>query len=505
MTKSVTVLKSISAITLCLVLLLSSVSTGFAAQIIDEEKTLQYLYTFNDAVNAIKEEHPSFNYKKTAGMSKEEQVVVGSKTASDISEDARKYLSVLVDSFFNPDRGLINNFIAVLTENGSDYTEKDIAKGVDTTNFLPVNGEAYVSDLTVDDSFTLHAEEKNDLLNAENNSTKIRFAFPETALEEVDESALGKVFDLPSGAINPVIIGGTSYDDKNDPLDDVKFDNFVFHDAYVQADIGADGRLTRYTQKISYTFSFSFYDFLRMLEVYAKTDFIEIGLAIANPILQGTGSPEVTAREVLKDSMVFIRYDVEIVLSDFDWNPRYFGDIDNDDAVTAKDARAALRYSVGLEKFNNQESLIYGDVDFDGDITAADARYILRASVELEEIFSEVPEGETIKIVVIAPPSPEETPDEPGDDNDDTSEDGDSSDGNTSDNPVLDEVTAGVSEFIDGIFDIINGFKGDGVVSNEGIGSIIQSIKDIVAAGKGEITGGNSGGVIIVPDATENT
>lgn len=506
MRKSVTLLKSISAITLCLVLLMSSVSVGFAAQIIDEEQTLQYLYTFNDAVNAIKEEHPSFNYKKTAGMSKEE-IEVGSKTAADISDDARKYLSVLIDAFFNPDKGLINNFIAVLTESGSDYTEKDIAKGVDTTNFLPVMGESYLSDLTADDEFTLYAEEKTDLLNAENNYSKIRFAFPETALESVDDSALGKVFDLPSGAINPVIIGGASYDDKNDPLDDVKFDNFTLHDAYVQADIGADGKLAKYTQKISYTFSFSFYDFLRMLEVYAKTDFIEIGLAIANPILQGTGKPEVTAREVLKDSMVFIRYDVEIVLSDFDWNPRNFGDIDNDGAVTAKDARAALRYSVGLEKFSSQESLIYGDVDFDGDITATDARYILRAAVELEEVFDKVPEGETIKIVVIAPPVEDETPETPddGEDDSDTPDDGDSSDGNTSDNPMLDEVTSGVSEFIDGIFDIINGFKGDGSVSNEGINSIIQSIKDIVAAGKGDIIGGNGGGVVIVPDATENT
>ncbi len=512
MKKSVTLLKSISAIILSLVLAFSCVSTGFAQdQIIDEDQKLQYLYTFNDAVNAIKEEKPSFKYKKTAGISKEEQVVVGSKTASDISDDARKYLSVLIDSFFNPDKGLINNFIAVLTETGSDYTQEDVYKGIDTTNLIPVQGESYVSDLTVDDVFILYAEEKTDLLNPENQSAKIRFAFPETALEDAENSALGKVFDLPSGAINPVVIGGASYDDVNDPLDDVKFDNFTFHDAYVQADLGADGKLTKYTQKISYTFSFSFYDILRMLEVYAKTDFIEIGLAIANPILQGTGSPEVTAREVLKDTMVFIRYDVETLLYDFDWNPRYFGDVDNDGAVTATDARAALRYSVGLDQFKNQESLIYADVDFDGVITATDARFILRASVELEDVFSEVPEGEEIKIVVIVPPEPEipeEKPDEPSDGENagdsEEGENGDSSDDTDTNLPTLDDVTTGVSDFIDGIFDIINGFKGDGSVSNEGINSIIQSIKDIVAAGKGDITGDNNGGVIVVPDATEN-
>lgn len=501
MRKSVTLLKSISVIFLCFVLLTSTVSVGFAGQIIDEEEKLQYLFAFNDAVNAIKEENPSFLYTRNAGLNKDKEIEVASKTAADMSEDALKYLEVLIDAFFNPDKGLINNFIGALTDTGTNYTEEEIYKGIDATNLLPVQGKPYVSDLTADDEFSLYAEQRED-------KTQLLISFPECDLESVEESSLGKVYDLPSGAINPVIIGSSSYDDENDPLDNVKFDNFTYHDASIQADIDTEGRLIKYTQKISYTFSISFYDFLRVLEVYTGTDFIEIGLAIANPILQGTGSPEVTAREVLRDSMIYVCYDVEIVLTGFDWEPRYFGDIDNDGKVDAFDARKALRYSVGIEKIKKQEDLIYADVDFNGVVNSSDARDILRSAVGLEALFCEVPEGEEIKIVVITPPAPE-TPEEDNNENPDVNNPGDGEagedggeNGDGTGLPTLDDVTTGVSDFINGIFDIINGFKGD-EVSNEGINSIIQSIKDIVAAGKGDITD-NNGGVVIKPDTTEN-
>lgn len=518
MRKSGTLLKSILAVILSSLMVFSMFGTVFAAQIIDEEQTLQYLYTFNDAVNAIKTENPSFDYYKKAEMSKDKNdIVIASQSASDLSDDARKYLGILVDAFFNPEKGLVNNFIGVLTENESSETRKEIYKGLDTVKLLPVKGENYVSALTVDDEFTLFAEEKTDILNPADNSTKIRFTFPEYDLESAKDSSLTKVFDLPSGAINPVLIGSDEFDDINDPLDEVKFDNFVFHDAYVQADFDGNKQLVRYEQSISYTFSISFYDMLRIFSVYSGIDLMEIGLAIANPILQGTGSPEVTARQVLQDTVIFIQYDVVIRLSDFDWTPRFFGDIDNNSKVDANDARTALRYSVGLEKIRNDADLIFADVDFDGLVTASDAREILRMSVGLEELFSEVPEGETIKIVVITPPE-EEEPEVP--DEGETPDDGESPDegeapeeGEDPENPddgeddielpSFDDVTGGVSDFITAIFDIVNGFRG-GDVSNEGISNIIQNIKDIIESGKNDILGDgtNDGGIIIVPDTT---
>ena len=61
------------------------------------------------------------------------------------------------------------------------------------------------------------------------------------------------------------------------------------------------------------------------------------------------------------------------------------GDVDADGAVTASDARLALRCAVGLEKYaRGSDAYIACDADRDGTVTAADARLILRAAVGLE-------------------------------------------------------------------------------------------------------------------------
>lgn len=503
MKKITKMLKCMSVMLLSAVILFSSVVPALAVTVIDEDERLQYLYTFNNAVNGIKENKPSFKYVKAAGMNTEDDIFIGSTSAADISSEARKYLSVLVDAFFNPDKGMVKNFIAVLTETNSEYTEKSIAKGVDTTYFLPLYGKDYMSALTVDDEFTLEAEEKKDLLNSENDSLAIRFSFPEYDLENVENSSLSKVFDLPSGSINPVIIGGGNFSDSEGPISEVKFDNFKYHNAYVQAEFDSHGTLTKYIQNISYTFSMSFYDILRVFGAYTNIDLMEIGLAIANPILVNTGNPEVTARELLKENVIYIQYDIKTELYSFDWEPRFFGDIDNDGDVDAYDARTALRYSVGLEKITDSENLVYADVNFDGKITAADARSILRMSVELDPKFSEIPEGETVKIVIIGPTgSDKDENDGEGDAPSDTDEPNENPDDSQTNLPSTGEIAGEISDFVNSIFDIINTVKGDGT-TNEGITALIQQIKDIIAAGRGDdVQDDNQSGFI--PDNIEN-
>ena len=63
------------------------------------------------------------------------------------------------------------------------------------------------------------------------------------------------------------------------------------------------------------------------------------------------------------------------------------GDLDFDGAVTAADARQALRYAVDLDKVSSRVVILIGDVDGDFLITAADARLILRFAVELDKKF----------------------------------------------------------------------------------------------------------------------
>lgn len=61
------------------------------------------------------------------------------------------------------------------------------------------------------------------------------------------------------------------------------------------------------------------------------------------------------------------------------------GDSDRNNIITAEDARAALRYSVGLDSPNMLQSIL-ADFDGNGEITSADARLLLRTSVGLEDI-----------------------------------------------------------------------------------------------------------------------
>ena len=61
------------------------------------------------------------------------------------------------------------------------------------------------------------------------------------------------------------------------------------------------------------------------------------------------------------------------------------GDVDDDGAVTAADARLALRAAVSLETIEKGgKAFICADTDEDGTITASDARTILRIAVGLK-------------------------------------------------------------------------------------------------------------------------
>ncbi len=68
------------------------------------------------------------------------------------------------------------------------------------------------------------------------------------------------------------------------------------------------------------------------------------------------------------------------------WFVYQWGDADLDGAVTAADARLALRHSVGLDKIEGT-AFHWTNITYDDDsITAADARLILRMSVKLETV-----------------------------------------------------------------------------------------------------------------------
>ena len=93
------------------------------------------------------------------------------------------------------------------------------------------------------------------------------------------------------------------------------------------------------------------------------------------------------AGEERKRRLVFAGYDYgavqNLVNRKMEALTRLMGDLDADGAVTAADARLALRAAVGLEILSEEQKKA-ADMDGDGEVTAADARKILRAAVGLE-------------------------------------------------------------------------------------------------------------------------
>ena len=79
------------------------------------------------------------------------------------------------------------------------------------------------------------------------------------------------------------------------------------------------------------------------------------------------------------------------------------GDINADGAVTAADARLALRFAVDLETPVGRQRLA-ADADHDGVLSAADARLILRVVVELE-VFTHPSDREDHTVTVIKAPT----------------------------------------------------------------------------------------------------
>lgn len=477
-------------------------SLAFVDTIVDEEEKLQYLYSFNNSVNAIKKEKPSFIYVKDAKIAEEEDLRTSididyrPQYGSELSEDAAKYLKVLLDSLFNPERGIIQNLFAAISDSETDMTVREIPKGVDPKYAIPLGGKDVVSDLTLADDYKIKVEKVRDEKHPEKNMDVMRFVFMGEdgpnglfTLENAKKSSIVDVFDLPSGTIDPVIISGAVFpeDDPTHPLSSVKLEDFFVGNAWVQAECKENGELIKYTQNISYSFTLSFYDAMRILRAYTGIDILAIGLAIANPILQNTGGQAIQPEDVLKNTLMVVQYNIAAEMGKFDWAPRFFGDSDNNGKIDSYDARKVLRHSVGLNSIKDPSDLVYSDVDFDGVLTSADARIILRMSVELENMFDKVPEGKTVKIVEVFPNKPEkpENPDNPEIPVDpDKPVDPDTPDTpDTPDKPNSDAFTKALEDFTNGIFDVINGIKGD-ATNQEGIMGMIKQIQDIVDAAR---------------------
>ena len=404
-------MKKLTVFVLIASLLLCTFVPAFAAGderyvINDKEKKAAYMLDFNNSVNAVKTQMPTCTLITSNTL---EDPSLGSEDGELLDENAQKWIKWIVDSCFKDGAGLANTLFSTIFSDTSAPKTVSFLAGEKRDNRVPVCGTPYVSALTADDNFTLTVQTTGGTaLHPENAVTYTSLFFPDVALEDVDDSSLSKVFNLTDASLNPVIVSDAAQaytTSGKDVLDDVKLDGFEFRNATVQSFTDGDGRLTAYTTDIDYCFSLSLYDFIRLISVIIKIDFMSTVTGIANVILENNGKGTLTPSEILQTRHLYITYHVHNELSGFSWDRRSFGDVDGDGKVSISDARIALRHAIDIQPIKNGTTLIYTDMDFDGDVTVSDARLILRSAIGLEELFSYVPEGKQITIVEVADPN----------------------------------------------------------------------------------------------------
>ena len=406
--------KKILVLCLCAALLFGGVQPAFGAVYEIGGGPDRYTYTelFNKSVNRIKWDRPFALVTYTNGVPKNGITAGDAYSSDEIDEKASRWLVPVLEGMFNNHTNLAQSFVkAIFEETVNPEAKRVLTRGTSCNDLLPLYGRNEVSLLSSEkQDYTLFVDREND----EDSPSRIAVLFPETKLEDADEASISDVFTLPDGTIDPLIVGvreqaGSEY------LLKAKLQNMRFVNARAAVQFDEAGRLSYYGTSVDYQFDFSFYDAMQIANAYIGLDFYSAIIDTINAVYANIGRDPVDPESVMKERMLHVTYRTAVEVSEISWAPRDFGDTNGDGAVTAEDARAALRHSVALDLLTNAADQIYTDVDFDGEITAADARAILRISVGLDEPMSAVPDGQTVKITLEEPPADDpsaENPDE---------------------------------------------------------------------------------------------
>lgn len=374
------------AVTVAILSVSLAVSSLAAAiiDITDEDKKAEYLDVFNEAANRIKSDCPAFDMYVTTNFDE-----------SNINKDAAKWLRLFVGVLFDSENdvfgSLMNN---AFSEEDTHTSMLAFERGELNYKAVPVSGKDYVSAL--EDVSTFDCKYR---YNSYDKTTTILFKFDDTTYGDSDVfESLCTVFNIPDSlALDFSSVADIKIDNPVFELDDITFSG-----AQVQIILDADGNVKAYRSDINYMLKFDMKKFLSTgieKALLSAAGIQSSGSGAVSKILQLVKTIVETSggsMDVLDNALGSIGgefpYSVKVEMKDFDWSPRYYGDIDNDNDVDATDARAALRHAVALENISNGGNLKYADVDFDEKVTAADARLILRMAVLIDKLFTN-PDG----------------------------------------------------------------------------------------------------------------
>ena len=399
------------SITLALLLVLGCLPTAFARTVVvltDEEKAA-YTEFFNNAVNPVKTKLPKCTVKYINGVPENGITTEGDDDYKALDQMAVQYLTPILEGLFNNRSSMALSLVkSLLGEEGNQTDKLELNRGMLRKNTVPVYGQDYMSALTPSDDYQISVNIEDDA----EYPAEMQIRFAKRSLEEAKAGAIGQAISLPSGSINPTVFSGepTEYVSR---LDDAKFQRFDIEKAGIYTKYNANGQLTFYRSQVTYNFSVTFLDAMNLLAVLLGYDFYAAAIAMVRVILQNTGKGNMEPDEVMRRRKLCVTYNCEVEISRFDFTPRIFGDVNDDNSLDPGDARAVLRHSLDLEKLDYSGNLVYADVDFDGQITPGDARSVLRMALGIDDQFTDVPEGKEI-IIMNTAPQPED-PDEPED------------------------------------------------------------------------------------------
>lgn len=380
-------LRTVLATLMTAVILFVSITvTSSGAAIIevnDEAQKIDYIDRFNEAANRIKSDCPSFDMYVSTDFDD-----------SEVNEDAAKWLELFVSLLFDSENDVFGSLMKNAIADDKDNTSMlSFVKGEQNYKAVPVSDKDYVSDLS--DPATVGCKYR---YNSYDKTTTILFEFDDVGYGDGDVfESLKTVFDIPDS----LTLDFSSISDKKIENPVFSLDDITFSGAKVQVVLDADGNVKAYRSDINYMLKFDMEKFLASgIEKFLVSAMglpsaggtVSKILELVKVIVETSGG----SMDVLDNALSGVNgefpYSVKVEMKNFDWSPRYYGDIDNDNDVDATDARAALRHAVGLEKITNNGHLRYADVNFDGKVTSADARLILRMAVELDPLFTD-PDG----------------------------------------------------------------------------------------------------------------
>ncbi len=302
---------------------------------VDEESLNYAVELFNLTVNRIKQEKPYLVKSENSGLSQTAQ--------QDIEAQWMPILSAIASSVVK-DTSMIPAVIGSMNDETAVATK--LPNGVSHDNDMPLSGTPYVSTIKAEQvknfSMTIHRS----------GAYSIRLDLPTVYGSPVGTGydALYDVTDISTLKVN--LIPGLS-------METPVFIKYI--NSYAEVNVNRKGNISGYRIHLECTASLA-----------DENGNSPIGL-----------KPEITsAFDFEEEGLIYV---IEETYSGFNWDPRKMGDVNNDNRVTAADARLVLRAAAKIDKLDEADS-DYADIDRNGEITPADARRILRAASMVETL-----------------------------------------------------------------------------------------------------------------------